>query len=395
MNLALHFNTQSLIYFLIWCGVLVYASHIARVFRQKQIDLISKWPWFFLFSGFLLTLGIISLALPSKGLKLGLDFKGGTLLEFGFPKKVTTQEVRAAISPIDPVLKHAMIQLLSKPPEIGEKHPPVSIILIRSQRLGKTENQTQKEIKKVLTALQTQYGKVTLRQSKTIGPTIGHELLHDAEIAILAALIFQLIYITLRFGWNLRYGISADLALVHDVLMMVGIYALFGKEANSPFLAALLTVIGYSVMDSIVIFDRIRENLTLITRASFESVVNQSVLQTMTRSINTLMTVLITLFALYFFGGETLKDFAFALLIGVTSGGYSSIFIASPILVLWERWASRREKQKILSAASVQTNGKKPPAAVEPVASGDLENESGQVPVPKRVPKRKPGRRRP
>jgi preprotein translocase subunit SecF len=392
MNLPLHFSPQNLIYFLIWCGVLVYASHLARVFREKQINLISKWPWFFLFSGFLLTLGIISLVLPAKGLKLGLDFKGGTLLEIGFSKKVTTQQVRNTIAPIAPVLKHALIQLLSKPPEIGEKNPPVSIILIRSQRLGKTEKQTQKMIKTILTTLKSQYGAVTLRQSKTIGPTIGHELLHDAVIAIIAALIFQLIYITLRFGWNLRYGISADLALIHDVLMMVGLYALFGKEANSPFLAALLTVIGYSVMDSIVIFYRIRENLTLITRASFESVVNQSVLQTMTRSINTLMTVLITLFALYFFGGETLRNFAFALLIGVTSGGYSSIFIASPILVLWERWSSKREKQKMLSTDSIQTNGKKQPAAVEPIT--DTENEAGEVPLPKRVPKRKPGRRR-
>jgi len=181
------------------------------------------------------------------------------------------------------------------------------------------------------------------------------------------------------------------LALVHDVIMMVGLYAFFGREADSPFLAALLTVIGYSVMDSIVIFDRIRENLKSSSRASFETVVNQSVLQTMTRSINTLMTVLFTLLALYFFGGETLKNFAFALLIGVTSGAYSSIFIASPLLVIWEKWSRAREKRRMLTP--VAKNGKKPAELSSPDLEEAEESEPTE-PIGKRVLKQRPSGKR-
>jgi preprotein translocase subunit SecF len=389
--MQLHFNIHNLIWFVAWCLVLLYASHMARVFRQKQIDIIGKWKWFFLFSGVLLAIGIISLLLPSKGLKLGLDFKGGTILEYGLYKPVTADAVRQVITPVSPLLQDALIQLEAKPPEIGETNAPVSIVLIRSQKLS------QDEIHAIGEALQKAFGKVDLRQSQTIGPTIGAELKHSAIVAIVAALIIQLIYITLRFGWNLNYGLAADLALLHDVIMMVGLYAFFGREADSPFLAALLTVIGYSVMDSIVIFDRIRENLHTTTRESFESIVNKSVLQTMTRSINTLMTVLFTLLALYFFGGETLKNFAFALLIGVTSGAYSSIFIASPLLVIWEKWSQKREKQRI-TANMPSTNGKKAkiavPASLEPITEEYPLVEASPEAISKRIPKRRIGRKK-
>jgi SecD/SecF fusion protein len=144
----------------------------------------------------------------------------------------------------------------------------------------------------------------------------------------------------------------ADIALIHDVLVMVGIYAIANRKADDAFLAALLTVIGYSVMDSIVIFDRIRENSRLMPEVPYDRMVNTSLLQTMTRSVNTLATVLIVLLALYFYGGDTLKNFAFALLVGVTSGAYSSIFIASPLLVLWKSWENRKRASLRVAASA-------------------------------------------
>lgn len=368
MTSYFQFTVHNLVLFLIWCGVLLYASHMARVFRQKQINIIGKWKWYFLFSGMLLAIGIVSLALPSRGLKMGLDFKGGTLLERGFSKSVTTEQIRGAIASVNPALQNALIQMENKLPEIGEKAPPQTLVLIRSERLS------QDEINAVDESLRKSFGSVEVRQSTTIGPTIGRELLNNAKMAIVIALILQLFYITLRFGWNFSYGFAADLALLHDVIMMVGLYAFFGRQADSPFLAALLTVIGYSVMDSIVIFDRIRENLKTGTRASYEEIVNQSVLQTMTRSINTLMTVLFTLLALYFFGGDTLKNFAFALLIGVTSGAYSSIFIASPLLVIWEKGRRAREKQRLMAHSG---NGKKAGDNLQPATASISKRVSG------------------
>lgn len=391
MSSYFQFNLHDVIWFVAWCLVLLYASHMARVFRDKQIDIIGKWKWFFLLSGVLLAIGIVSLALPSRGLKLGLDFKGGTLLERGLYQTVTSDQIRQAITPVAPTLKDALIQLESRPPEIGDTSAPTTIVLIR------TETLTNDQVNAVDAALQKTFGKVDVRQSQSIGPTIGQELRQNAVVAIFVALILQLIYITFRFGGNLNYGFAADLALLHDVIMMVGLYAFFGREADSPFLAALMTVIGYSVMDSIVIFDRIRENLHSATRADFETIVNQSVLQTMTRSINTLMTVLFTLFALYFFGGETLKNFAFALLIGVTSGGYSSIFIASPLLVIWHRWAKNREKNAPQAArAAAPSNGKKARPAEKVPAGVEAEGEDypvieGADTISRRVPKRRGG----
>ncbi|MDQ7821794.1 MAG: protein translocase subunit SecF [Candidatus Eremiobacteraeota bacterium] len=208
------------------------------------------------------------------------------------------------------------------------------------------------------------YGDVYKFKVESIGPSIGQELTQKALLAILVALLIQLVYITLRFGNQSRFGFAADIALFHDLVIMTGIYSIAGRELDSPFLAALLTVIGYSVMDSIVIFDRIRENLKIFKKETYEEAVNISVNQTMTRSVNTLLTVLITLFALYFFGGKTLQNFAFALLIGCTLGAYSSIFIASPIVVLIDEWVKKKEQERVatrraaLAAASAEKSAR-------------------------------------
>jgi preprotein translocase SecF subunit len=182
---------------------------------------------------------------------------------------------------------------------------------------------------------------------ETIDPIIGRELWINALMALVVALVLQLIYITFRFGNQIRYGVAADIALIHDVVIMAGIYSLVGRQVDSPFLAALLTVIGYSVMDSIVVFDRIRENVRHSRKGNYEEICNASVNQTMSRSVNTVLTVLLTLFALFFFGGETLRNFAFALLVGVTSGAYSSIFIATPAVVMLDEWSKKREDERV------------------------------------------------
>ncbi|NDD28556.1 MAG: protein translocase subunit SecF [Proteobacteria bacterium] len=182
---------------------------------------------------------------------------------------------------------------------------------------------------------------------ETIDPIIGRELWVNSLLALVVALVLQLIYITLRFGNQVRYGLAADIALVHDVIIMAGLYSLTSRQVDSPFLAALLTVIGYSVMDSIVVFDRIRENVKNMRKGNYAEICNLSVNQTMSRSVNTTLTVLLTLFALYFFGGDTLRNFAFALLVGITSGAYSSIFIATPLVVILDEWAKKREEERV------------------------------------------------
>jgi len=182
---------------------------------------------------------------------------------------------------------------------------------------------------------------------ETIDPVIGRELFTNAFFALIVALGLQLIYITFRFGNQVRYGVAADLALIHDVIIMAGVYALTDRQVDSPFLAAVLTVIGYSVMDSIVVFDRIRENVRHTRKGNYAEICNASLNQTMTRSVNTTLTVLITLFALYFFGGDTLRNFAFALLVGVTMGAYSSIFVATPLVTIIDKWWKDREDQRV------------------------------------------------
>lgn len=208
-------------------------------------------------------------------------------------------------------------------------------------------NLSSDEVIELIACLSRVYGDIYKFKVESIGPTIGGELSTKAIYAILIALGIQLIYITLRFGNQVRFGLAADIALFHDLIIMIGIYSIVGREIDSPFIAAILTVVGYSVMDSIVIFDRIRENLKIFKKETYEEAVNISVNQTMSRSVNTLLTVLITLFALFFFGGGTLKNFAFALLIGCTLGAYSSIFIASPLLVLIDDYVKKKESARV------------------------------------------------
>ncbi|HHW42783.1 MAG TPA: protein translocase subunit SecF [Desulfotomaculum sp.] len=255
--------------------------------------------------------GLISLML--QGLNLGIDFTGGNILEVRFEQAVPVEKVREVVSARGLEASH------------GIQKSGTSDYIIRTRHL------TQDEQEKLMAAL-NDLGKNTVLRNESVGPTIGRELTTKAILALLVASVLMIIYIAIRFEF--KQGIAAILALLHDILVITGIFSLFRIEVDSTFIAALLTIIGYSINDTIVIFDRIRENMRARKKGeSLEDVVNISLWQTMTRSINTVLTVVFVLVALYFLGGSTIRNFVLAMLIGVISGAYSSIFNASPLWV--------------------------------------------------------------
>lgn len=322
-------------------------------FRHKERDLMSRRKYFYYFSG---TVTVIALCgILFRGVSLGLDFTGGTLVELAAPQVVSVQQVRDALadprtdgkSPGSVPVADLQVQTSADMiPGLGKDGAAAQKVIVRMQREGGDPSLSAEQTQTVVKVLEEKLQMSELREER-IGSTITGELQVNAIMALVLTLGLQLIYIFFRFGGQMRFGIAADIALVHDVIIMVGLYALAGRQVDSPFIAALLTVTGYSVMDSVVIFDRIRENLRVTKNASFPKVVNISVNQTMTRSINTTLTPVLTLLAIYFFGGSTLQNFAFALLVGIISGAYSSICVASPLLIDIDRWATAREKEKL------------------------------------------------
>lgn len=315
-------------------------------FRKLHWNIIAQRNYWFGLSLAVIIAGAVAL-IAHHGLALGLSFTGGSTIDVKFQKSVTESEVRDALRTLDLSRIGEEFRAQYAPIEAGQESlqlaskvgdaAPNDRVLISTQTAINDPGPIYDALDRVGLAVDRGQSQIT-----SVGPSLSKEYLSRSLWALVIALVLQLLYIAFRFGNQLRYGIVADIALIHDVLVMVGIYAIANRKADDAFLAALLTVIGYSVMDSIVIFDRIRENGRLMPDTPYDQMVNTSLLQTMTRSVNTLATVLITLLALFFFGGDTLKNFAFALLVGVTSGAYSSIFIASPLLVLWKNWETRR-----------------------------------------------------
>ncbi len=289
-----------------------------------MLNIVKRRYLYFAISLIVIVPGLIAYLL--WGLPLAIDFTGGSLLEVQF---------NSSTAP-DPT---AVIELYTAQ---GFEAPRVQssndgVMIIRSKFLD-NDARTQ-----LLNAMQEQFGDITVLRFDSVGPTVGKEVTTRATGAVAFAAIFIMLYITWAFRGvphALRYGVSAILAMLHDVAVVVGLSAIFGKflgwEIDSLFLTALLTVIGFSVHDSIVVFDRIRENSTIYRRLPYETLVNHSIVQTLDRSINTQLTVMFTLLALALFGGETTRHFVVTLLVGVFSGTYSSIFNAAPILVVWE-----------------------------------------------------------
>jgi preprotein translocase subunit SecF len=258
---------------------------------------------------------------PSRMLRLGLSFTGGTEVRATFTRSVTVPAVTTALAPLH-------------------------LVGTRITTLGTAGNgvliDTQTAVANDSAPLWQALGKVApvdrnASSISSVGPSLGAEYLRDALLALVIALSIQFIYIAFRFGWNYIFGLVTVIALARDAAMMIGIYALADRQADDAFLAAVLTVIGYSVMDTIVILDRIRENTKLMHDRPYDYIVNESIKQTMTRSFNTLATVVITLVALLALGGATLQNFAFALLVGICSGGYHSIFYSAPLVLTFRR----------------------------------------------------------
>lgn len=271
------------------------------------------------------------------GFESGIDFKGGSLLEAKFTKeRPTAVAMQEALAPLN--LGNISIQT------IGE-----DASLVKSRFVNETEHQ------QMLSALREKFenadNKVMEQRFETIGPAVSAQLRTRSVYAVLAVLIGIIAYIAYSFrrvsrpvqSW--KYGVVAVVALFHDVTITAGVFAILGHymgvEVDIPFVVALLTILGYSVNDTIVVFDRIRENLIRHSSDDFAGTVNIAINETFARSINTTATTLFTLFALFFFGGATIKYFVLALLIGIFLGAYSSIFVASPLLVEWKRWQDR------------------------------------------------------
>jgi preprotein translocase subunit SecF len=301
-----------------------------------MFNIVARRYWFFAISALVIVPGLVGLAL--WGLPLAIDFTGGSLLEVRFESGVAPEPAEMVgllegLGVGDPITQSAGI----------------SDMIIRSRPIEEATRA------RLLTEMETRFGgPVTILRDELVGPSVGAEVAQRAAGAVALAVVGILAYITYAFRGvthAFRYGVAAILAMLHDVAVVISVESLLGHflgwEVDSLFLTALLTVIGFSVHDTIVVFDRIRENQRLHRRLPYEKLVNHSIVQTLARSINTQLTVMLTLLALLLFGGVTTQHFVTVLLIGVFSGTYSSIFNAAPILVVWEKrewrtWFRRR-----------------------------------------------------
>lgn len=281
---------------------------------------------------YIISLAIIILGLGSlftQGLNLGIDFTGGNLVELQFKNATSAENVRAALAEYK--LQDSKVQ------SSGE-----NTYLIRTKVLS------QQESDKAFKGISEKLGGATILRNDLVGPVIGKELTRQALLALGIASVLMVLYITWRFEF--LQAVSAIGALLHDVFIMVGLASLLQIEIDSSFVAAVLTIIGYSINDTIVIFDRIRENLRLNRKEDLTDLVNKSLWQTMARSINTVLTVVFVLLALSFFGGSTIQNFVSLLLIGIISGAYSSIFNAGP--VWYDLRRVQKERKRTVKAAA-------------------------------------------
>lgn len=303
---------------------------------MTNFNLVKNKNYFLAFSGILIVAGLVAFLM--WGLKPGLDFTGGSLLEVEYKNTPPTNQV----------VEDKLSPLTEKPVVIPTDN---NGLILKMKAIDENKHQ------QVLTALaelsgSTDKDSVKEKRFEMIGPTVSSELRTKSFLAIVFVLLAIIAYIGFAFrkvsrpvsSW--KFGVAAVVALFHDIIIPVGVFSALGHfggvEIDTLFVTALLTVLGFSVHDTIVVFDRIRENLLKFPRESFDEVVNRSVNQTVVRSINTSLTVLLVLVATYIFGGASVKYFILTLIIGVTFGTYSSIFIASPLLVIWNRLSSKK-----------------------------------------------------
>ena len=339
-------------------------------FRGKNIDLVGKmWLWFGISIAVML-IGLIGWLIPPMGLNYGIDFKGGSQFTYRIPSNL---QAGLANEQGQAALQAKVNKGLEAGGLIGTR---VQIagntdLVVNTPALTASEAQTQEGIasnavsdafgipRDPTTKIPTVIIKPEGRQQ--VGAVIGDELRSNAIKGVVIGVFLIALWIYVRYnfaGDGLRYAVAGIVALLHDVIVLIGLFALIGKldprvEVDGGFIAALLTVVGYSINDSVVIFDRIRENLRTRRGESFNKIVNDSLLETMSRSINTGLTVLLMLFILLMFGGESIYNFTLAMLVGIASGLYSSIFNASMVLVLWHQFDEKKAAQAKANRTSV------------------------------------------
>lgn len=317
--------------------------------NKHLIDIVRYRFWWFALSAILIVPGIIAMIYSSMiypnhaPLKVGIDYTGGTILQYSVDKKITNTEIAQTRENLEAAgIENPFLQIINVNPE-GEKNNNIkAIVSVRTKFIGEKDT---KELNKVSDVITAEYPSSQLIQVSSIGPTLGAELFKNALFALALASLGIVVYLTIRF--QLDFAIAAILALAHDALFVVGCFSILGLffnvQIDGLFITAILTVIGFSVHDTIVVFDRIRENLRYYSKKmSFGEIVNVSVNQTLVRSINTSLTVLITLGALYLFGGVTTRDFVLAMILGVAIGTYSSIFFASMAIDVWRERKSKK-----------------------------------------------------
>jgi SecD/SecF fusion protein len=298
--------------------------------KWLQIDFMKRRYVWFAISGAVIAIGVVSLGI--RGLNLGIDFKGGTQVRFSTPKPVSLSDIRSEAGKIGQA--DATIQ------GIGHNYGSESYKTFQFR----TKSLQQAEQNRFTSALENDFGVKSI-QTKNVSASFGRQIARGAIVAIIVSLLLIVLYISLRFQF--KFALPVIGALIHDIAITVGVYSLVGKEVSTATVAAVLTVLGYSIYDTIIIFDRVRENIPLMRRSSFATIANVSLWEVMRRSLATSFITLLPIGSLLFFGGATLKDFAFALLVGIVSGAYSSIFIAAPLLTIWKErepeYARRKE----------------------------------------------------
>lgn len=291
--------------------------------KNSSFDFVGKRKIWYAISIIIIIAGLVSFFV--QGLNLGIDFTGGNVIEVQFQEQVEIDNLREVVN-----------KYVDATPTIqgGEGND----YIIRTQEMEESQNTA------MLAEIESTFGQNEVLRNEKIGATIGSELISNAKWALIAAVILMLIYITVRFKFN--FAVSAVVPLIHDVLITVGLFSILRVEVDSTFIAAILTILGYSINGTIVIFDRIRENMAKSKKTEFVEVVNNSINQTLGRSINTNIAVMILVLCLIIFGGQSTMNFALALLIGFLAGAYSSVFIAGSFLSDITRWTGGEKQYK-------------------------------------------------
>lgn len=287
--------------------------------KNLNFDFVGKRKIWYAISIVIIIAGIVSMAI--QGLNFGIDYTGGSYVQLTFEEDVTVEELRSLVS------------------EHVDKTPTVQYDETNGSFIVRTELTEESAVNELLGAIESEFGVYQIDRNELVGPTIGAELVQKAILALVIACACMLIYITVRFQF--WFGVSSIIALIHDALIVLSIFSIFQLEISSSFIAAILTVIGYSINATIVLFDRVRESAPNFNKAEKMALVNDSISNTLARSVNTTITTLLTLFALFIFGGDTTKIFVLAMIVGITAGFYSSVFVSGSIYFDLSRFSKK------------------------------------------------------